>query len=245
MKMFVDTANLAEIEEAITRGFVRGVTTNPGLFSKEPRVGFETHIHNIVALLKRYGLSIPLSVEVISRDKNEIIQQAREFTSAFGYKNIAVKIQVGWNELEAIYVLSQEGINVNCTACMSVTQAVMAVAAGARYVSLFWGRIRDGRSPSSEDLKHQRQHAIDNKLLDEADFDPAQVVSSTRMLLDASYPDAEIIVGSIRSVLDIRDAAAAGAHIITIPPKFFPGMVGHFKTDEVVNQFLSDFSSWL
>jgi transaldolase len=244
MKIFVDTANLDEIEEALKRGFACGITTNPGLLAKEPRSGFEVHIFNIVDFLKRYGLHIPLSVEVFSRDTDEIIRQARRFKHGFGYDNIVVKIQIGWNELEAISILSKDGVDVNCTACMSVTQAVMAAAAGARYVSLFWGRIRDGGTPS-EKLQPEYDRAMQGKLLDSSDFDPAQVVSSTRGLLDASYPDSEIIVGSIRTVLDIRDAANAGAHIVTIPPKFFPGMVNHFKTDEVVEEFLDKFRGWI
>jgi len=45
--------------------------------------------------------------------------------------------------------------------------------------------------------------------------------------------------------VDIRDAALAGAHIVTVPPKFFPDMANHFKTDEVVEQFLSAFKEWV
>ena len=37
MKLFVDSANLAEIEEALQRGFASGITTNPSILSKEER----------------------------------------------------------------------------------------------------------------------------------------------------------------------------------------------------------------
>lgn len=243
--IFVDTANLEDIEAALKRGFARGITTNPGLLANEPRTGFEDHILKIVALLNRYDSDIPLSVEVFSRDKDEIVSQALHFREVFDYNNLAIKVQIGWDELEAIYYLSRRGIKINCTACMSVPQAMLAAAAGARYVSLFWGRIRDGGTPSKEKIQLEYDHAVRESLLDSSDFDPAQVVSSARLLLDASYPDSEIIVGSMRTVLDIRDAAKAGAHIVTVPPKFFPGMVGHFKTHEVVNEFFDRFDAWV
>ena len=35
MKLFLDTANIEEIEEALSWGVISGVTTNPTLVSKE------------------------------------------------------------------------------------------------------------------------------------------------------------------------------------------------------------------
>ena len=37
MKIFIDTANVAEIKEAWSMGVVDGVTTNPSLISRENR----------------------------------------------------------------------------------------------------------------------------------------------------------------------------------------------------------------
>ena len=156
---------------------------------------------------------------------------------------MSVKVQVGWDELETIKKLSAAGISVNCTACMSVTQAVMAARAGAKYVSLFWGRIRDGGLDS--DMPKERDAAFAKKALDKNDFDPFWVVKSTRQILDQDKINSEIIAGSMRGAVDVRDAGLAGAHIVTVPPKFFPDMISHFKTDQVVGQFLSDFEKWL
>ncbi len=239
MKIFIDSANLVEIEEALSRGFVQGVTTNPSLLSKEPKTSFETHVGKILDLINRYQPGIHLSVEVFSRDPEEILKQAEHFKKHFNYPNLSIKVQIGWNELVTIKKLSDNGISVNCTACMSITQAIMAARAGAKYVSLFWGRIRDGGA-ESESVPLRERKAFDYK-----DFDPAFVTKSVRALLDVGSIPSEIIVGSIRSVMDVRDAALAGAHIVTVPPKFFQDMVSHFKTDQVVNQFLTDFSGWL
>ena len=243
MKIFVDTANLKDIEESLKRGFISGVTTNPSLLAKEPKSDFEKHVCQIVELIKKYQDGAHLSVEVFSQDSKEILSQAKHFKETFQYDHLSVKVQVGWDELEVIKELAKNGISVNCTACMNVTQAIMAAHAGAQYVSLFWGRIRDGRS--DDKFKKEREESLKNRALDMDDFDPAKVVQRTRQLIDQAGLSAEIIAGSMRGVLDVRDAALAGAHIVTVPPKFFKDMISHYKTDEVVKQFLTEFNKWL
>jgi transaldolase len=243
MKIFIDSANLIDIEEGLKRGFAQGVTTNPSLLAKEPKGSFQGHIEKIISLINQYQPGIHLSVEVFSRDSVQMLEQAKQFIQQFAYPQISIKVQVGWNELETIKKLSDAGISVNCTACMDVTQAVMAARAGAKYVSLFWGRIRDGATDST--AVAEREDCLARRVLDKSDFDPFTVVKEVRQILDQDKLGAEIIVGSIRSVVDIRDAGLAGAHIVTVPPKFFPDMMKHFKTDQVVNQFLSDFAQWL
>ena len=239
MKIFIDSANLADLEESLKRGFAQGITTNPSLLAKEPKSSFAAHVGKILDLINKYQPGIHLSVEVFSVDKDEIIRQAQRFVKEFNYPQLSIKIPIGWTELETIKILSTLGISVNCTACMDVSQAMMAARAGAKYVSIFWGRIRDGGSePAAAEMK-------DRKVMDVDDFNPFTVVKRVRQILDQDKIDSEIIVGSIRSVLDVRDAGLAGAHIVTVPPKFFPDMMKHFKTDQVVNQFMTDFEQWL
>lgn len=243
MKIFIDTANLAEIEEGLKRGFAQGITTNPSLLSKEPKSSFAGHVGKIIDLIRKYQPGIHLSVEVFSLDPVEIIRQARQFIEQFNYPQLSIKVQVGWNELATIKELSAAGISVNCTACMTVMQAMMAAHAGAKYVSIFWARIRDGGT--DEAAAAIRTELKNRKTLDDGDFNPAIVVRTVRSLLEQAKLPTEIIAGSIRSVTDIRDAALSGANIVTVPPKFFPDMSSHFKTDQVVKQFMTDFQSWL
>ena len=221
MKIFVDSANLVEIEEALQRGFVAGVTTNPSIMSKEDRVDVRLHIRRIIELLGRYEVTIPLSVEVFTDDPKEMVRQAEELASEFGsYEGLNIKVPIGWNELGVIRELKRRGIRVNCTCCMSFNQAIMAACAGADFVSLFYGRIRD------------------------IGYDARSVVESVHRAFKESSSAAQIIVGSIRHIYDINEALMAGADIVTVPPKFFPQMVSHPKTDEAVNQFLTDFRKW-
>lgn len=245
--IFIDSACLKDIEWALARGFP-GVTTNPSILAKEEKIGFEKHIGEIVSLIKRHNPDAHLSVEVFSQDSEVILKQAKQFKKDFDLKNLSIKIPVGDNELAVINRLHQEGVSVNCTCCMSVSQAVLAANAGAEYVSLFWGRIRDG-GKNTNDVDTNGRKAMQDKnglvQAEEDDFCPHAVMEDTRMIFDREYPATKIIAGSIRSVRDVIDAMRSGAHIVTVPPKFSPGMVTHFKTDEVVGQFMNDFKKWL
>jgi len=222
MKIFVDSANLLEIEEALERGFPSGITTNPSILAKEEKADFREHINKIIELVQRYGYDIPLSVEAFSTRPEEMITQAEDFVRYFGhYPKLNVKIPVGWDELAVIRELRLRGIPVNCTCCMSYGQATMAAAAGANFVSLFYGRIRD------------------------IGYDAAAVVRDVRATFRERAVPSEIIVGSIRHIADISEAFQAGADIVTVPPKFFRAMVTHPKTDEAVKQFVTDFQKWM
>ena len=222
MKIFVDSANLLEIEEALERGFPSGITTNPSILAKEEKADFREHINKIIELVQRYGYDIPLSVEVFSTRPEEMITQAEDFVRHFGhYPKLNVKIPVGWDELAVIRELRLRGIPVNCTCCMSYGQATMAAAAGANFVSLFYGRIRD------------------------IGYDAAAVVRDVRATFRERAVPCEIIVGSIRLIADISEAFQSGADIVTVPPKFFRAMVTHPKTDEAVKQFVTDFQKWM
>ena len=44
--------------------------------------------------------------------------------------------------------------------------------------------------------------------------------------------------------VELNEAIQAGAHILTVPPKFFPQMCAHPKTDEAVAQFMTEFRAW-
>ena len=85
MKIFVDSANLLEIEEALDRGFPAGITTNPSILAKEEKGDFREHIKKIIELVQRYGYDIPLSVEVFSTKREEMITQAEDFVGHFGH----------------------------------------------------------------------------------------------------------------------------------------------------------------
>jgi len=214
MKVFMDSADQKQIAQWLEEGVVDGVTTNPSIMFKDGVTDIEEGARSLSAMLG----DLPLSVEVTTNDRAGMLEEARQFAS--WARNIVVKIPVvneyGESCLGVIHRLSQEGIAINTTAILSFNQAILAAKAGATYVSIFAGRVADEGN------------------------DPAVVIHNVRRWLDDWEFSTRIIVGSIRTVMDIQNAALAGAHIITVPPQFLPKMVDHRYTRETVRQFVQD-----
>ncbi|MCM8799499.1 MAG: fructose-6-phosphate aldolase, partial [Candidatus Omnitrophica bacterium] len=135
MLIFIDSANLKEIQECVECGLIDGVTTNPTLIAKENQPQQE--------LLEKICLKVsgPVSAEVISLDSKGMIEEARNLSKIAS--NIVVKIPLTKDGLKAVKVLSSEGIKTNVTLCFSPTQALLAAKAGCDYISPFIGRLDD------------------------------------------------------------------------------------------------------
>lgn len=214
MEIFLDSANYEEIEKWLRQGVVDGVTTNPSIMFKDGVYDVEEGARRLCALLG----DRPVSVEVTTNDHSEMMEQAQTF--ARWAPNVVVKIPVvneqGESCLGVINALSREGIAINTTAILSFNQAILAAKAGATYVSIFAGRIADEGN------------------------DPVAVIRNVRRWLDEWGYSSKIIVGSVRTTMDIQNAALAGAHIVTIPPQFLPKMVDHKYSRDTVRQFNRD-----
>jgi len=221
MKLFIDSANLTEISDCLARGVVSGITTNPSILAKEPKTDFVGHIKKIAALCHEHKQLVPLSVEVFAREAKDMLPQAIDLVEKIGYENLNIKVPIGWDELEVIRALVARKIRVNCTAIFTEAQAILAANAGATYVSIFMGRLKD------------------------VGGDPQFVISNTRKVLDQGGSKAEIIVGSIRHTRDITEAHFAGAHIVTAGLALIKNGVSHPQTDKSVDGFLKDFQAWL
>jgi len=214
MEIFIDSANITEIEKWLKMGVIDGVTTNPSIMLKDGVYDAEAGAKEIAALINPR----PLSAEVTTNDLDEMLTQAQTFAS--WAPNIVIKIpQITQDGVPCYGVIRQleiEGIKVNATVAMSLGQVMLAAKAGATYISIFAGRVADegGNAP--------------------------EVISNSVDWLEHWEYKSKIIVGSIRSVGDVLSAAIAGAHIITIPPQFLTKMVDHKFTRATVEQFITD-----
>ncbi len=135
MKIFLDTANLDQIKEAVSWGIIDGVTTNPTLCSRE-KENFNDLIKKICGVVPG-----PVSVECVESNAEEIVKEARKHCAIA--ENVIVKIPICVEGLKATRRLSDEGIHINTTLVFSPTQALLAAKAGSRYVSPFVGRLDD------------------------------------------------------------------------------------------------------
>ena len=135
MKIFLDTANLAEIRKYNDMGLLDGITTNPTLLSREggDPAAVMREITSIV--------SGDISLEVVSTDHEGMVEEGRRLR-AYG-PNVVVKCPMTADGLRACRALTSEGTPVNVTLVFSANQALLAAKAGARYVSPFIGRLDD------------------------------------------------------------------------------------------------------
>ncbi len=135
MQIYLDTANVKEIQEGANLGLIDGVTTNPSLVAKEGR-SFKEMLLEICKMVDG-----PISAEVVGVESEAMVKEGRELAKV--HKNIVVKVPLIPEGLRATKKLSAEGIRVNVTLCFSPTQALLAAKAGAWCVSPFIGRLDD------------------------------------------------------------------------------------------------------
>ncbi len=135
MKLYLDTANVDEIREAVEWGVICGVTTNPSLAAREDE-DFADILPAICDLVDG-----PVSAEVLSLDHEGMIKEARALAKV--HQNVVIKIPIIPEGMKAVKVLATEGIKVNVTLVFSANQALLAARAGAAYISPFIGRLDD------------------------------------------------------------------------------------------------------
>jgi transaldolase len=242
MEIFLDTANIDEIHEAVKLGLVTGVTTNPSLMMQSGRADYKGVTREICYLVQNR-----ISAEVVSTDAQGMLAEAKEISS--WSPHVVVKIPTTAAGLSAMSLVREEevdleqlcqacpwfgkcdteydlardlamawGIRINATLVFSPNQALFAATAGASFVSPFVGRL--------DDIGH----------------DGMQVVADTAQIFDNYGIDTQIIAASIRHPLHITQAALAGADIATVPYAVLIKALKHPLTDIGLERFLADWA---
>mgnify|MGYP001236221409 FL=1 len=213
MKLFIDTANIEEIQKANDLGVICGVTTNPSLIAKEGR-DFKEVIKEITSIVDG-----PISGEVKATtvDAEGMIKEGREIAAI--HPNMVVKIPMTVEGLKAVKVLSAEGIKCNVTLIFSANQALLAARAGAAYVSPFLGRLDDISQPG------------------------IQLIEDIVGIFSNYDIQTEIICASVRNPIHITDCALAGADIATVPYNVIVQMTKHPLTDAGIEKFQKDYKA--
>ena len=134
MKLFLDTADVSQIREAVGWGIIDGVTTNPSHIAKTGR-SFEEVSREILELVDG-----PVSLETVSLTCAEIVAEGKSLAAL--HPNVVVKVPLIKEGLMAVKRLSGEGIKTNVTVTFSPLQALLAAKCGATYISPFVGRLR-------------------------------------------------------------------------------------------------------
>lgn len=193
VKIFADGADKVGMLQLYGNPLIQGMTTNPTLMNKSGITDYEGFAKDILHTVKEK----PISFEVFSDDFAEMRRQALKIAAWQG--NVFVKIPVmnpsGAPCYDLIRDLAKSGVQLNVTAILSIEQ-VRAVAAALdpavpSVVSVFAGRIAD------------------------TGLDPEDIMRASLEILKP-LPKAELLWASVREVLNIFQADACGAHIVTV-----------------------------
>ena len=182
MKIFLDSADIGQINALFDTGLIDGVTTNPSLIAKSGRDILDT-IAQICSLVDG-----PVSAEVTATDFDTMLTEGRKLAAIA--PNVTVKVPLTRDGLMTCRALSDAGTHVNVTLCFTAGQALLAAKAGAKFISPFVGRLddigQDGMGLIEEICSIYANYDFDTKVL-------VASVRSTSHVVDAALMGADVV----------------------------------------------------
>ncbi len=212
MKFFIDTANIEEIRKANELKILDGITTNPTLIAKTGKPFME-----VVKEILNEVPDKPVSLEVASTDYEGMLREAEQLAKLGD--NVVIKIPITIDGLKAVKYLEYNGVKTNVTLIFSPMQALLAMKAGASYISPFVGRL--------DDISHTGM----------------ELIRQIKTIRDNYGYNSQIIIASVRNPLHVLEGALVGADIATIPYKVISQLIKHPLTDIGLERFLKDWEN--
>ena len=189
MHIFIDSADIQSIEQALDTGYVYGVTTNPTLLQRA-----NVHIQQVPPLAKQIiGLGAhELHLQVYGEDAAVMLQDAARLVE-IDPERVVIKIPVTPAGLSASAQLVEQGVRVTLTAVYTVAQAVLAMSIGVQYIAVYLGRMRDDG------------------------LDALALVGQMQRTLNAQHSSMQILAASIRTPAEVEALAELGIAAATLP----------------------------
>src|SRR5581483_1441768 len=211
MELYLDSANLKEIEEGFKLGFLNGLTTTPTFMQKEG-------ITDIDGTIVKLSKIVPvLQIEALGNTAEEVVKEAhRQLKLGLDPKKTVFKIPVSLEGVRACKMLRNEGLLVNVHLVYTLQQAYMAMQAGATYVCPLVGRLQD------------------------QGHDALSLVEQCVEAVEYYGYDTKIMFSSVRTVEHVRNAINIGVHTITVPLKIMKQLTENNFTTLGTEQFITD-----
>lgn len=211
MELYLDSANLREIEEGFQLGFLNGLTTTPTFMQREG-------ITDIDAMIVKLSKMVPvLQIEALGHKAEDIVAEAkRQLDLGLDPRRTVFKIPVSLEGVRACNMLRNDGLLVNVHLVYTLQQAYMAMHAGATYVCPLVGRLQD--------QGHDALTLVD------------QCVNAVHTY---GY-DTKIMFSSVRHSEHVRNAINLGVHTITVPLKVLKSLTENNFTTLGTDQFYQD-----
>jgi len=182
MKIFLDSADLAEIRAFCDTGFVDGVTTNPSLIAAAGQ-DIKQAITEICSIIDG-----PVSAEVTATDFETMLAEGRALAALA--PNVTVKVPLTRDGLMTCRALRADDIMVNVTLCFTAGQALLAAKARASFISPFVGRLddlgKDGMGLIEEICSIYTNYGFDTEVLVASVRSPQHVVDAALMGADVA-----------------------------------------------------------
>lgn len=209
MELYLDSADLKEIEEAFQLGFLNGLTTTPTFMHR----GGVTDVDGLIVKLSKI---VPvLQIEALGNTAADVLKEAkRQLDLGLDAKKTVFKIPVSLEGVKACNMLRKEGLLVNVHLVYTLQQAYMAMHAGASYVCPLVGRLQD-QGHDALDLVAQCVDAVDHY----------------------GY-DTKVMFSSVRHAEHVRNAINIGVHTITAPWKVLKALTDNNLTALGTQQFV-------
>lgn len=213
MELYLDTANVREVERLARIFPIAGVTTNPSIVaaSKESVWDVLPRLQNAI------GETGILFAQTMSRDAQGMVSEAKRLNNAI--PAIVVKIPVTSEGLAAIKQLKTEGITTLGTAVYSASQGLLAALAGAKYVAPYVNRV------------------------DAQGGDGIRTVQELQTLLELHAPDSKVLAASFKTPRQALDCLLAGCEAITLPLDVAQQMLDTPAVQSAIEKFEQDWKN--
>lgn len=210
LEIYLDTANLQQIQQLAPIFPLRGVTTNPSIMAAGG-VGLSDLLPELAKIL---GKQTRIHVQVLSNNVDGIVEEAR-LLHALPY-DIVVKIPAHANGLAAIKRIKQDDVPVLATAIYSKQQAMLAALNGADYLAPYLNRI------------------------DNLGVDSIEVISTIQNFLDQYQLPSKLLVASFKNLNQVLSVLDLGVGAVTLPTDIAWQFLNMPATDTAVEKFNSD-----
>ncbi|HWG33080.1 MAG TPA: transaldolase family protein [Gemmatimonadaceae bacterium] len=212
MKIFVQSASVAEIRELASAGLLDGVVLSPvDLATEDPSA---TLLDRLAEITVDFG--VPVCVPVSAISGADIYREARDIARVS--EHAIVQIPFVEDAVAPIRKLVEDGVRICATQVYSGAQAFIAAKLGASMV------------------------ATDVREIDAQGRPSAEMVAQIRAVIDKCRLECDVAVTAPQSSIAFTNYLLAGADVAYVTPELFGSLLVHSLTDRGVDRYLSALS---
>lgn len=211
--MFLDTANVQEIQKYKNTGLIKGITTNPTILARE-KMSREKQIDSLL------HEELPmLFVQLVGESFSELRE---DFDNLFAggdlKRQIEIKIPLNFSGLEMIRFIKERHPNKKIlgTAIYSADQAIIGALASCDYLAIYVNRMENNN------------------------LNPYEAIAQTKKFIDERNLNTRIMGASFKNTNQVIKAFDAGAHTVTIPADILEQMINKELAVSAIHRFNED-----